>query len=191
MATSKLPIVRDDLIHLLSLGNTDKVACESVGITPASLYNWINRGKREIDRVNENPKQRSVRQGEQLYVDFFEAVTRARANAHRLAVDALQSAIAGNRTVNTRSETRTETRTTKNGSTYKVTYSIEYEDVTEHPPDWRAALEYLKRRDPESWSDKVSVDHSGGINVSLDSAKGRLAALLAKSAESEGDGDAG
>jgi hypothetical protein len=27
--------------------------------------------------------------------------------------------------------------------------------------DWRAALEYLRRRDPDNWSDRRQIEHSG------------------------------
>jgi hypothetical protein len=31
--------------------------------------------------------------------------------------------------------------------------------------DWRAALEYLKRRDRANWGDSAAVEHSGGVRV--------------------------
>jgi len=46
--------------------------------------------------------------------------------------------------------------------------------------DWRAAMEFLKRRDPANWSDSVSVQHSGNINVSSLSDE-ELAAIVAAS----------
>lgn len=34
--------------------------------------------------------------------------------------------------------------------------------------DWRAALEYLKRRDPENWGDRQSLEHTGKNGAALE-----------------------
>jgi hypothetical protein len=33
--------------------------------------------------------------------------------------------------------------------------------------DWRAALEYLRRRDPDNWSDRRQIEHSGDMSIKL------------------------
>ena len=33
--------------------------------------------------------------------------------------------------------------------------------------DWRAALEYLRRRDPDNWSERRQIEHSGSIDTPI------------------------
>lgn len=47
---------------------------------------------------------------------------------------------------------------------------IEQVDITKHhPPDTAAAFIWLKNRDPARWRDKHEVDHSGTVNLKIDS----------------------
>ena len=62
-------------------------------------------------------------------------------------------------------KTTTETRLRKVINTdgaieekpYQWTKTETTEAIIHHPPDWRAGIEYLKRRDSANWSDKITV----------------------------------
>jgi hypothetical protein len=81
VAKTKLTPERQEIIvGALEAGNYDEVAAQAAGISKASFYNWLNRGQAELERVEAAPNAK-VRQGEQPLIDFFDVVTRAKAQA--------------------------------------------------------------------------------------------------------------
>jgi Xaa-Pro aminopeptidase len=81
MAKTKLtPERRDVIVKALEAGNYDEVAAQAAGVSKASFYNWLKRGEAELERVESAPNAR-MRQSERPFVDFLDAVTRARAQA--------------------------------------------------------------------------------------------------------------
>lgn|GEM_PF-6723318 len=142
--SSKLtPELQKDLCDNLKAGVVVRDACAQVGIGESTYYAWLTKSGK-------------------LYVEFREAVRRAQSSARVSATLALRSGMLASQTVIEATEIFTETRLRKmtDGSEEPYTYEKKTtrKSTTKHPSDWRAALEYLKRRDPEHWSDRVRVE---------------------------------
>lgn len=129
--------VEEQIISNLLLGCTIEVSCALAGIDDATFYRWQNSKR-----------------------DFCDKVKRAQAQAHQAAVSAVRVNLRSTQSVVVETETFTETRLrkTKDGD---VPYEYSKTTVTRreinNPPDWRAGIEYLKRRDSKNWSDKTTV----------------------------------
>jgi len=65
----------------------------------------------------------------------------------------------------------------RSNSIVRVKMAAVIRDAAIVDKDWRAALEFNKRRDPENWGDKQAVDHTSGgdkigvIGLGLDTDK--------------------
>ncbi len=134
----------------LALGCTIENACAQAGITRQTFFNWFRRGEKSRNGV---------------YFSFFDAITRAKVQAHTASVKAIRLALEPTETVTNSTDTITETRlkTVKHEDgtieqvPYEYTKTTLKQSVTKHPPDWRAGIEYLKRRDSRNWSDKLVI----------------------------------
>lgn len=159
------PELHKAIVDSLTLGCPIVDACQHVGITETTFYNWRNRGQAELARLEE-PKARE-RQSEAPFVKFFEDTTRAQAEARRAAVASIRQAygLRGITTENVTTKTVSETKLRKkrlpDGTVveepYTWTRTETTKTVSQYPSDWRAAMEFLKRRDKENWSDKIVV----------------------------------
>lgn len=133
------PEVVKIITDALSGGATIKDAIARAGISYDAYYDWYNA------------------KGE-----FCEAVTRAQSNARLAATLAIRNAVQGAEQTSVTNDSVTETRLRKgaNGEQvpYEYTKTQRSTTVTKYPPDWRAGVEYLKRRDPEHWSERLQVD---------------------------------
>jgi len=130
------------IIDALAVGATHEDAFTNAGISHQTFYHWLNTKG-----------------------DFLEAVNRAQTNAHLAAVGAIRYAIQGHPEESTTTETYTETRLDKKGNPYDHKRTVTKRTVAHVAPDWRAAIDYLKRRDPEHWSDKLNITIEGGLTV--------------------------
>jgi len=74
------------ITDLLERGNTYTASAKAVGINPATLAQWIRKG-RELTMLS-----RELDDSEQLFVDFFTAVEKARATAEIRAVEKIRQA---------------------------------------------------------------------------------------------------
>lgn len=151
------PELLDNLVKALQGGVTIVDACgmDDVGIDESTFYNWQRRGRDALDVINNGG---IVAESEYVYVEFCQSVTRAIARARIGATATIVSAIKGQETRTVTTETYTETRINKfTGEEYDYVRTIKKETVSKAPGDWRAALEYLKRRDPERWSADVNL----------------------------------
>lgn len=160
------------LEQLLSDGNTDKDACAAAGITTTTFYNWLKQGEQATWGK---------------FSDFSDTVTRARATARQRAVAALKSAMVGGQTVETYSELITETRHRKDGTPYTVELKKTTKREINHQPDFRAAVEYLKRRDAEHWSEKINHEQHVTIEHVYESAADEFERLVSRHAESRAE----
>lgn len=153
------------IAEYLSGGSTIKDACAAVGIGEATYYEWVNK-----------------------FPEFSEIATRAQAVARQRAIEAIRLAlnVTEQKTETTEliKETRLRTvkRTLENGSVVveQVPYThermIAKTSTTKIPPDWRAGVEYLKRRDKEHWSDKTTVEVEDWRSKAIEDIKaGRIA----------------
>lgn len=159
------PELQKEIVKYLTQGVTDQATCDVVGINVASFYNWMDRGRKESERLKNATKNTEPLENEAAYLDFFEAVTRARGNAIAGAVLALRQGMMPNETIQDTEETFSETRIDKNGKPYTYTKKSNKRTVIKNPADWRAAVEYLKRRDRDNWSDRQEITGKDGQPV--------------------------
>jgi transposase-like protein len=150
------PAVRKIIVDHVKIGATVEDACALAGITETTFYNWMQAGRNSDSGVR---------------FEFFEAVTRARKEASVAAIITLRRSFSNEaKTVTRKREQFTEIRlrTVKNpetGVVEQVPYEYSKTTVTDietaAPPDWRAAIEYLKRRDSANWSEKhrIEIEH--------------------------------
>ena len=136
------------IVKLLKTGVTVRDMCAHVGIAESTYYDWMARGEA----------------GEDLFSEFAEAVSRALGDAKVVAIGTLRSAMSPYTQKASTTETFTETRVGRDGKPYDYVRKLERETVTLFQGDWRAAVEYLRRRFPEEWGDKSQVD----VNISIE-----------------------
>lgn len=161
--SSKLtPELQVKITKMLSKGYTDADVCHAVNIGTSTFYLWLNIGQACIDgqrheRKPDNPDDQT------RFVDFVEAVTRARSKASQRAVDAFRTGLATTQVVQEETETFTETRLDSQGKPYDYTRTTTRKRIIKNPPDWRAGEAWLKRRDPDNWTGKENVSISGTL----------------------------
>jgi transposase-like protein len=158
--TKLSPALQRQIIKLLKQGNTVEDVCNQVDISKTSFYAWRARGE-VISQLLEADPNAAVPKDDLAFLEFLNATTRAFENAKVKAVSALFGAIQGQKTVEKSTTTFEETRIrkTKEGPK-KYTYrrTTKSEKVIQHAPDPRTAIEYLKRRYPDEWSDRLKID---------------------------------
>ena len=177
---SKLtPESQQKIITALEAGATIKAACDWVPISTVTYFNWINRGIKEQERRENNGIKEGTKQWEieQPFLDFFNASTRAQTAGLVNAAVQFRAGMNPSKSVTNTTVTTTETRlrTIKHddGRVEQIPYdhvkSEQRQSITDTPGDWRAAMEYLARRDPESWArQKIDLAHSGKIDTGIE-----------------------
>lgn len=90
-ATALTPEVQEKICKTLRAGNFLDTAISYAGLSRSAVRKWLTRGRREIVRVENSPRAR-VRQEEQIFVDFAEAVQQAIAHAETLHVATITKA---------------------------------------------------------------------------------------------------
>lgn len=86
--TELKPAVKRKFVKALRDGNYIETAAAMAGISTKTVYNWMRRGSREENRLEENPRARPKKE-EAPFLDFLQAVTRAQAEAEAAAVQAI------------------------------------------------------------------------------------------------------
>lgn len=86
--------VQNELIRYVSQGVYMRQACEFVGISEQTIYNWMARGSAEILRLEANPKAKPIAK-ETPYLEFFKKMKRAENASEVRAVVLWQDEIKG------------------------------------------------------------------------------------------------
>lgn len=147
--------VQNELCRLLTAGVVIERACETVGIDDSTYRLWRIRGRKEAER-RERP---GIKPGtdkwtqEEPYFAFFTATSRAIAEAEVNATLVLRQGMLPQDIVTETTETVTETRLTKDGKPYQYTRTVTRREVRHQGGDWRAAIEWLKRRRSTDWAE--------------------------------------
>lgn len=81
--------IQTRIVEALSGGNYLDTAAHYAGIAPSTLYNWLDRGRRELSRQQNDHEPR---EDEQIYVDFLESVEKARSRAEVQSVALIRKA---------------------------------------------------------------------------------------------------
>ena len=128
--------VRQKIVNAVRGGNTRDVSARLAGVSEATLYNWLERGRRET-------------KGQ--FREFYEAVQTADAEAEVEAVLRIRQAAIGGQLVSQ----KTTTRTNRDGETVTRT------EETYTRPEWQAAAWLLERKYPGRWGrrDRLEIEH--------------------------------
>ena len=84
--------VQSSFTGLIAQGIFVRQACEFVGISEQTIYNWMARGSAEILRLENDPKARPIKK-EAPYVSFFQLVKKAEKTSEIRSVTQWQNAI--------------------------------------------------------------------------------------------------
>ena len=141
---SKLtPEIIETIGRALRGGAYLETCADLVGVSRLTIRNWIKIGREEIESVESRSRER-IRKSKALYVDFFNMVNKALAEAEIQASAIVLSAAAGWVT----EKEKTTIKTDAAGNILEQSTTTE----THKRRDWRAALEFLDRRFPERWA---------------------------------------
>lgn len=158
------------LEQVISAGAPYDKAAEYVGIGTRTLFDWIARGRAEVEHREDGGEPNP---DEDLFADFATMVTRARSRAHVSSVVALRKAIEGGQVIE---ETVREYRDPDTGAKVKES------TVKRTAPDWRAASWFLERQDRANFGkgpEQVELSGPGGGPVELTANVEDLAARVA------------
>lgn len=147
------PEAKKKILDALRVGNTRRASAGAAGISKSLFYEWIQKGEK-------------AKSGE--FLDFLDAVTRAEAECEVQNVAILKKAASGWDTKATRTKTKSyqeiylkDDGTPVLGEDGKPLRKIvtETETVTTEGRefDWRASLEWLKRRKRADWGDSLDI----------------------------------
>jgi hypothetical protein len=73
--------LQEQIVMTLRMGNYIETAAAFAGLNKVTLYEWLKRGRAEINRVGEGDHGKKVAKHEEIYVDFTNAVGVAMAEA--------------------------------------------------------------------------------------------------------------
>lgn len=150
---SKLsPDLQAKIVERLQAGATIQATCDSVGIHKQTFYNWMEQGEKAKSGA---------------FFDFFDAATRAQADGLIQAAIRFRQGMNPYDAETVTTESFEETRLDKEGKPYTYRKTVTKRTVAHMPGDWRAAADYLARRDPENWARTApqKLEHTGAIET--------------------------
>lgn len=137
--SSFTPAIQEKIIGYLEQGCLIKDICGAIGIGVSTFFDWVKAKP-----------------------DFAQEVTRAKSEAFLNATIAIKVAFSPHPVKTSTTITTTETRLKKdrdeNGNLVQTPYEYKKTEVKESvtmESDWRAAIEYLQRRDPDRWANRL------------------------------------
>jgi transposase len=80
--TKLTPELQVKIVEALKMGNYIETAAALAGINKTTIYEWLKRGARELERVENNPNAK-IRKDEERFVVFSNAVKKAQAEAEQ------------------------------------------------------------------------------------------------------------
>ncbi|MEV7011735.1 hypothetical protein [Streptosporangium sp. NPDC051022] len=161
--TKLTPELQEELCRHLAAGQYLRTACDLTGVHESTVYRWLDQGEPE--------------DAPELFRDFRDAVTRARAEAEAEMVDVVVLAAKGGAVV------KEVTRTRPDGS--------EETETQYTPPDGKVALEYLARTRGKDWRPVKAVEVSGPDGGAVHLSHGvNLDALAARVSKARQDHEA-
>lgn len=157
--------VEKRLLTALRTGNTRDTSARYAGISVTTLQEWLRRG-----RDPEYTRGGKLKAGEERYVEFVEAVTRAEAECEANYVGVILKA-ATERDV-TETTLIEEDRVVGTGDKAKVVKLVKKTTTTRKEYDWRPAAWYLERRRADAYGrrDKLALgsDPENPLKVSVE-----------------------
>jgi hypothetical protein len=84
--------IHDLIVDAITLGNYKEHAAQAAGINVSSFFNWMDRGKREYERLNQEGEKPNPK--ETVFLEFFNAVKKAESIAIAKNVAVIQRAAA-------------------------------------------------------------------------------------------------
>lgn len=152
------PDVHKTLVDATKAGAPMETAAEYAGVSVRAFKDWMHRGRDELERRAEghdpDPK-------EQVFVDLYNDVIRARSTAQVGAVISVRKAMTGG------AITEETTRRYRDPETGQM---VEETTVKRTAPDWRAGAWYLERRLPAEFgkaAQQVEVSGPGGAPIQM------------------------
>jgi transposase-like protein len=127
------PAAQEAIVQAVTVGLSVVEAAALAGIAKSTVLQWLQRGE-----------GRSRRGTQARYVDFVDAITRARAVDEARRTARINQAAQGGAVVHEKTTTFADGRTVV--------------ERTLAPPEWRADAFVLERRYAERWGRKVQAD---------------------------------
>jgi transposase len=144
------PKLTQEITTNIIAGLSNHDAAVSAGIGERTFYAWLSRGEAEMIRLKENGR-RKMRKREEPFVQFMQAVKKAKSLRKRTLLAQIQQAARGGAEY-------TETKRTfrlQNGTLVMV------EEITankERAPVWQAAAWLLERIHPDEFGRRNRID---------------------------------
>ena len=137
---------QSDIVQALEAGNYFDASCEYAGITATTGYGWMKRGREELARREKpNVKEGSKQwEKEQLFLEFFKAISRASANVEIGTVAMIQQAGKG-----------VSAKYDKVGNEISPAYQ----------GDWRALTWFMEHRYPKKWGKQYSESKNENTDI--------------------------
>ena len=126
----------------------NKHAIEGLGYRERVLYNWIERGKDEIKRMEDRNLSR-IKRGEEAFVYLVEEMAKTKANNIAAHATNIQRAGLGASAEYLRDE-RGQVVLDKEGQPHLLRPAVE--------PVWQASARYLEAVDHERWGRKIRTE---------------------------------
>ena len=134
MKPSKLtPDVHRQIIEFIKTGVRIKTACEAAGIAYSTHRTWMLRGEAEETRLKQAGTK--ARKAEKPYLEYMEAIKKARAELEAELLEGIENAITGGKII-----VKTVKRFDRAGNLIE-----QHTEEKRVPPSWQAAAWKLER----------------------------------------------
>lgn len=136
----------------------------------AEAWNIIKKGledgwTREMAAAKAGMSKETFFKYQRSNTDFSDMVHSALQTAHLKAVEAFRSGLEDQKEYKVIERTFKETRLNDKGKPYIFSEVVTTKETTTKAKDWRAGAEWLKRRDPKNWADRLIVDFNLDIEL--------------------------